>query len=47
MKKVVIVESPNKINKLEQYLGKDYVVKASIGHVRDLMSKGDHQLGVE
>ena len=39
MKILVIVESPGKIKKIENYLGKDYVVKASFGHCRDLDPK--------
>lgn len=35
-KTLVIVESPGKIAKINQYLGNDYIVKASFGHVRDL-----------
>ena len=34
--KLVIVESPGKISKIRDYLGKGYVVEASIGHIRDL-----------
>lgn len=34
--KLVIVESPFKVKKVGEYLGKDYVVMASVGHVRDL-----------
>ncbi|MEX2405176.1 MAG: type I DNA topoisomerase, partial [Candidatus Paceibacterota bacterium] len=34
--KLVIVESPSKEKTIEKYLGDDYVVKASVGHVRDL-----------
>src|SRR5574344_3032023 len=37
-KSLVIVESPGKIDKINKYLGKDVVVKASIGHIRDLPS---------
>ena len=35
-KTLVIVESPTKIKKLEAYLGDDYIVLASVGHIRDL-----------
>ena len=35
----MIVESPGKIGKLQKFLGKDYIVKASIGHIRDLQDK--------
>ncbi len=37
---LVIVESPAKAKTIEGYLGKDYVVKSSFGHVRDLAKKG-------
>ena len=36
---LVIVESPGKIKKIQSYLGNDYIVKASFGHIRDLNSK--------
>lgn len=38
-KNLVIVESPAKAKTIEKYLGKDFVVKSSIGHVRGLPSK--------
>ncbi len=47
MNKLIIVESPNKIKKLESFLPDEYKVLASVGHVRDLMSKGENQLGVD
>ena len=34
--KLVVVESPAKAKTIEKYLGKDYKVLASVGHVRDL-----------
>ena len=39
-KNLVIVESPAKAKTIEGYLGKEFVVKSSYGHVRDLASKG-------
>ena len=43
-KNLVIVESPGKVKTIQQYLGKDYLVKASIGHIRDLE---EHKLSVD
>ncbi len=37
---LVIVESPSKAKTIEKFLGKDYVVKSSFGHIRDLVKKG-------
>ncbi|MFB1002102.1 MAG: type I DNA topoisomerase [Pseudomonadales bacterium] len=39
-KTLVIVESPAKAKTINKYLGKDYVVKSSVGHVRDLPVSG-------
>lgn len=39
MSKLLIVESPGKIKKIQEYLGPDYVVMASIGHIIDLDAK--------
>jgi DNA topoisomerase-1 len=47
MKTLVIVESPAKAEKIQGYLGKNYVVKASKGHITDLAKGGKHGLGVD
>ncbi|MGK4473783.1 type I DNA topoisomerase [Aeromonas molluscorum] len=39
-KSLVIVESPAKAKTINKYLGKDYVVKSSVGHIRDLPTSG-------
>ena len=39
-KSLVIVESPAKARTINRYLGKDFVVKSSVGHVRDLPVSG-------
>ncbi len=35
-KKLVVVESPAKARTISKYLGQDYTVKATVGHLRDL-----------
>jgi len=43
-KSLVIVESPAKAKTINKYLGKDYVVKSSIGHIRDLPTSGSSKV---
>lgn len=45
--KLVIVESPAKCETIKRYLGDQYEVQASYGHVRDLATKGKGGLGVD
>ncbi len=45
--KLVIVESPAKSKTIEKYLGKDYKVLSSKGHIRDLSTKGKYGLGID
>ena len=45
--KLVIVESPTKCNTIQRYLGDDYLVKASLGHIRDLATSGKGGLGID
>ncbi|HZJ87508.1 MAG TPA: toprim domain-containing protein, partial [Erysipelothrix sp.] len=47
MKNLVIVESPSKSKTIEKYLGKDFEVVSSKGHIRDLATRGKDGLGVD
>lgn len=44
MKSLLIVESPTKVKTLSKFLGKDFTIKASVGHIKDLPKK---ELGVD
>ena len=44
MKSLIIVESPGKIKTIQKYLGDNYIVKASMGHIRNLPSK---EMGID
>ena len=46
-KNLVIVESPSKSKTIEKYLGNDFKVVASVGHIRDLATSGKFGLGVD
>ena len=43
-KSLVIVESPAKAKTINRYLGSDFVVKSSVGHVRDLPVSGSREI---
>jgi len=45
--KLVIVESPSKATTIEKYLGKPYVVRSSIGHIRDLPKSGTKAIDID
>lgn len=47
MKNLVIVESPSKSKTIEKYLGKEYKVVSSKGHIRDLATTGKYGLGID
>ena len=47
MKNLIIVESPAKCKTIEKYLGSDYKVVSSKGHIRDLATTGKFGLGVD
>ncbi|MFR9119320.1 MAG: toprim domain-containing protein, partial [Merdibacter sp.] len=47
MKNLVIVESPSKSKTIEKYLGNDYHVVSSKGHIRDLATSGKGGLGID
>lgn len=47
MSKLVIVESPSKSKTIEKYLGSDYQVVSSKGHIRDLATTGKGGLGID
>lgn len=47
MKNLVIVESPSKSKTIEKYLGGDYHVVSSKGHIRDLATSGKGGLGID
>ena len=45
--KLVIVESPSKSKTIEQYLGEEFIVLSSKGHIRDLAISGAGGLGLD
>jgi len=47
MKTLVIVESPSKAKTIEKYLGNDYIVRASVGHIRDIPKSNKDAIDIE
>ena len=46
-KSLVIVESPAKAKTINKYLGSDFIVKSSVGHIRDLPTSGSSKTAVD
>jgi DNA topoisomerase-1 len=44
VQRLIVVESPAKVKTLQKFLGGDYIVKASVGHIKDLP---EDDLGVD
>lgn len=47
MTKLLLIESPGKLKKLSQILGPGWIVKASMGHIRELTNEGEDALGFD
>ena len=47
MSKLLLIESPGKLKKLSQILGPGWIVKASMGHIRELTNEGEDALGFD
>jgi len=45
--KLVIVESPSKAKTIEKYLGKEYIVRSSVGHIRDLPKSNNDAIDID
>lgn len=46
-KTLVIVESPTKAGKIQEYLGSDFIVKSSKGHIVELSKSGEYNCGID
>lgn len=46
-KKLIIVESPNKVKTISSFVGNDYIVMASVGHIRIINDSGKYNLGID
>ncbi len=47
MANLLLIESPGKIKKLSQILGSGWIIKASMGHIRELADDGEDALGFD
>ncbi|KDE41839.1 DNA topoisomerase I [Metamycoplasma hyosynoviae] len=45
--KLMIVESPNKVKTIQRYLGDDFTVLSSVGHILKMKTVGENQLGID
>ena len=46
-KTLIIVESPKKAKQISKFLGKNYILQSSIGHVSDLVTGGKNNMGID
>ena len=46
-KPVIIVESPNKVSHIQEFVGSKYKVMASVGHIRKIADTGKNKIGVD
>jgi len=46
-KYLIIVESPNKVKHIQEFVGRDYKVMASFGHIREINDSGKYKIGVD
>ena len=47
MKTLLVVESPNKSGTIKKYIGPDYLIRATVGHIADLAPIGKYVFGVD
>ena len=46
-KYLIIVESPNKVKHIQEFVGPSYKVMASIGHIRKINDSGKYKIGID
>jgi DNA topoisomerase-1 len=46
-KTLIVVESPSKIKTIQKYLGSEYIIRATVGHIMDLASHAKNKIGID